>query len=60
MTTTNDPRITPEIPGDFRARQIAYWRSEARENWMLGFTDLARLCEGFASDWEWETVPCAS
>jgi hypothetical protein len=57
MTTTTDPRITPSVQ-TFREERIAYWRAEARENMRLGFTDLARRCEGFASDWEWETVPC--
>ena len=60
MTAETTERITPEVPTDFRDRQITYWRNEARANWLLGFTDLARLCEGFASEWEWETVPCAS
>ncbi len=56
MTTTIDPRITPSVQS-YREQQIAFWRNEARENLILGFMDLARRCETFASDWEWTEVP---
>ncbi len=49
--------IVSAPPATYRERQIAYWRDLARENWLLGFMDLARRCERFASDWEWEPVP---
>lgn len=47
-------------PQTFRERQIAYWRNEARENWLLGFMDLARVCERFATNWEFGDEYCGN
>ena len=60
MTTHQpDERITPLVSAILRQERIAYWRSEARENYRLGFMDLARRCEGFAISWEdWEAGTC--
>lgn len=61
MTTTHDPQTVIDAATaptlTFREQRVAYWRQEARENWMLGFMDLARRCETFASEWEWEPKP---
>jgi hypothetical protein len=60
MTDHTDERITPVVAPTFREQRVIYWRDQARQNYALGFMDLARRCESNATDWEWEQVPCAS
>lgn len=54
-------RLSTAPSPTFREQQIAFWRTEARTNYLLGFMDLARLCEDFASQWDfWEVTPCTA
>lgn len=48
-----DPRIT-QAEEAYREARVAWWRNEARDNLRLGLMELARRCEGYACDWEWE------
>lgn len=59
MTDRPTDRLTPAPSPTFRERQIEFWRTEARQNYLLGFMDLARTCETNATEWEWRPVPCS-
>jgi hypothetical protein len=55
----NDERLTPEVELFVLEARIAFWRGQARDNLILGFFDLARICETAAASLEWDEVPCA-
>lgn len=49
--------MTVDAGRTYAQERAAYWRREADTNRTLGCPDLVRLCEEFASAWEYDAVP---